>query len=96
MVPGFPQHSPKDRSGRAGAGCARFFPTSPDAMSTDLHPEQIRAIRAMSHDRRMEIGMALLKSARRMRRAGLRQQHPDWSEEELDDALRRWTRDAGV
>ena len=62
----------------------------------DLHPEQICAIRAMSQDRRLAVGMALLKSARRMRRAGLRQQHPDWSEEMLDEALRRWTRDAGV
>ena len=66
------------------------------ALSPDLHPEQIRAIRAMTQDRRLAVGMALLKSARRMRRAGLRQQHPEWSEEQLDDALRRWTRDAGV
>ena len=65
-------------------------------MSDDLHPEQIRAIRAMSLDRRLEVGMALLKSARRMRRAALRQQHPAWREEELDEALRRWTLDAGV
>ena len=65
-------------------------------MHTDFHPEQIRAIRAMSQARRMEIGMGLLKSARRMRRAGLRQQHPEWSEEQVEVALRRWTRDAGV
>ena len=65
-------------------------------MSDDLHPEQIRAIRAMSLDRRLAVGMALLKSARRMRRAALHQQHPMWRDEELDEALRRWTRDAGV
>lgn len=65
-------------------------------MSDDLHPEQIRAIRAMSLDRRLAVGMALLKSARRMRRAALRQQHPAWRDEELDEALRRWTLDAGV
>lgn len=65
-------------------------------MSDDLHPEQIRAIRAMSLDRRLAVGMALLKSARRMRRAALRQQHPTWRDEELDEALRRWTLDAGV
>ena len=65
-------------------------------MSDDLHPEQIRAIRAMSLDRRLAVGMALLKSARRMRRAALHQQHPAWREEELDEALRRWTLDAGV
>jgi hypothetical protein len=65
-------------------------------MSDDLHPEQIRAIRAMSLDRRLAVGMSLLKSARRMRRAALRQQHPAWGDEELDEALRRWTRDAGV
>lgn len=65
-------------------------------MSDDLHPEQIRAIRAMSLDRRLAVGMALLKSARRMRRAALREQHPLWRDEELDEALRRWTLDAGV
>jgi Rv0078B-related antitoxin len=65
-------------------------------VSDDLHPEQIRAIRAMSLDRRLAVGMALLKSARRMRRAALRQQHPEWTDEQLEDALRRWTRDAGA
>ncbi len=65
-------------------------------MSDDLHPEQIRAIRAMSLDRRLAVGMALLKSARRMRRAALQEQHPAWRDEELDEALRRWTLDAGV
>jgi len=65
-------------------------------MTDDLHPEQIRAIRAMPLDRRLAVGMALLKSARRMRRAALREQHPAWRDEELDEALRRWTRDAGV
>ena len=65
-------------------------------MIEQQHPEQIRAIRAMSQDRRLAVGMALLKSARRMRRGALRQQHPGWDEEQIDDALRRWTRDAGV
>ena len=65
-------------------------------MNEQLHPEQIRAIRAMTQERRLAVGMALLKSARRMRRAALRQQHPEWSELRIDDALRRWTRDAGV
>jgi hypothetical protein len=65
-------------------------------VSDDLHPEQIRAIRAMSLDRRLAVGMSLLKSARRMRRASLRQQHPAWTDEQLEDALRRWTRDAGA
>ena len=65
-------------------------------MIEQIHPEQIRALRAMSQDRRLAVGMALLKSARRMRRAALRQQHPKWSEDQLDDALRRWTRDAGA
>jgi hypothetical protein len=40
--------------------------------------------------------MSLLKSARRMRRAALRQQHPEWKDTEVEEALRRWTRDAGV
>ncbi len=69
---------------------------SKQLMREQIHPEQIRAIRAMSQDRRLSVGMALLKSARRIRRAALRQQNPAWNEEQLCDALRRWTRDAGV
>ncbi|MEI9895758.1 MAG: hypothetical protein WDN28_18230 [Chthoniobacter sp.] len=65
-------------------------------MSDDLHPEQVRAIQAMSLDRRLAVGMSLLKSARRMRRAALRQQHPQWADTEIEEALRRWIRDAGV
>jgi hypothetical protein len=65
-------------------------------MNDDLHPEQIRVIRAMSQERRLAVGMSLLKSARRMRRAALRQQHPEWNEGQLEEAVRRWTRDAGV
>jgi hypothetical protein len=65
-------------------------------MSDEPHPEQVRAIRAMSLDRRLAVGMSLLKSARRMRRAALRQQHPQWKDAEIEEALRRWTRDAGV
>jgi len=65
-------------------------------MSEELHPEQIRAIRAMSLDRRLAVGMSLLKSARRMRRAALRQQHPEWKDAEVEEALRRWTSNAGV
>jgi hypothetical protein len=42
-------------------------------MSEDLHPEQIRAIRSMSLDQRLAVEMSRLKSARRMRRAALRE-----------------------
>lgn len=50
----------------------------------------------MSLDQRLTVGMALLKSARRMRRAALRQQHPEWSDEQVEAALCEWTRHAGV
>lgn len=65
-------------------------------VSDDLHPEQIRAIQAMSLDRRLAVGMDLIRSARRMRRAALHEQHPDWRDKDLDDALRRWTLHGGV
>ena len=68
-----------------------------DLMFKERYHEALLAnFRAMSLDRRLAVGMALLKSARRMRRAALHQQHPAWRDDELDEALRRWTLDAGV
>jgi len=52
-------------------------------------PEQIAALRAMTGARRLRLAEQLYWSARKMKLAGLRQQHPDWLEPQLQEAVRQ-------
>jgi hypothetical protein len=56
-----------------------------------LHPEQTRALRKMSLERRAELALGFIRSMRRMKAAALRAQHPDWSEQRVAAELRRLT-----
>jgi hypothetical protein len=56
-----------------------------------LHPEQIKALRKMSLERRAEIALGFIRSIRRMKAAALRTQHPEWSEQRVATELRRLT-----
>lgn len=57
-------------------------------------PEQIAAWRAMTGVRRWRLAEGLYWSARKLKMAGLRAQHPDWPEHQLSDELRRIFRHA--
>ncbi|HEX7619392.1 MAG TPA: hypothetical protein VF480_11830 [Verrucomicrobiae bacterium] len=52
-------------------------------------PEQITALRAMTGARRLRLAERLYWSARKMKAAGLRSQHPDWPDQQLNDEVRR-------
>lgn len=52
-------------------------------------PEQFVALRAMTGARRLRLSERLYWSARKMKLAGLRSQHPDWPEQRLADEVRR-------
>ena len=52
-------------------------------------PEQFAALRAMTGVRRWRLAERLYWSARKMKLAGLRRQHPDWPEQQLDEAVRQ-------
>ena len=52
-------------------------------------PKQIEIIRTMSGERRWRLAEQLYWSARRMKSAGLRAQHPDWSKERLEAETRQ-------
>ena len=52
-------------------------------------PKQIEIIRAMSGERRWRLAEQLYWSARRMKIAGLRAQHPDWPNERLEAETRQ-------
>lgn len=54
-----------------------------------LHPEQVKRLRKMSLDRRAAIALAFVRSMRQLKLSALRSQHPDWTEEQFDAALRQ-------
>ena len=60
-------------------------------LNEPMPAEQVRAIRAMSFQQRLAVGMGLIRSARKLKRAALRQQHPDWTDTEIADEMRRLT-----
>jgi hypothetical protein len=51
--------------------------------------EQLAAWRAMSGERRLQVAEKLYWSARKLKAAGVRQQHPDWPEERVAAEVRR-------
>ena len=60
-------------------------------MLTDEQPgtEQIKVLRAMSGEERLRVAERLYWSARKMKAAGLRAQHPDWPETLIEAEVRR-------
>ena len=55
-----------------------------------LHPEQVKALRKMSLERRAELALGFIRSMQRLKAAALRSQHPNWSEAQIADSLRRF------
>jgi hypothetical protein len=52
-------------------------------------PEQIQIFRAMTGEQRLRLAEQLYWSARKLKLAGLRAQHPEWTEEQLNAEVRR-------
>ena len=52
-------------------------------------PEQIKVLRAILGERRLRLAEQLYWSARKLKTAGLRAQHPDWPQERVNDEVRR-------
>jgi hypothetical protein len=46
-------------------------------------PEQFALLRAMPGERRLQIAEDMFWSARQLKAAGVRYQHPDWPEEKV-------------
>jgi len=55
----------------------------------DLTPEHAEILRRMTPEQRYQAGRDLYWTMRRHKKAYLRSIHPDWSEERLDDEVRR-------
>jgi hypothetical protein len=60
-----------------------------------LHPEQVKALRKMTLERRAELTLGFIRSMHRFKAAALRNQHPEWSERQIMEALRQSTLHGG-
>jgi hypothetical protein len=52
-------------------------------------PEQIAIFRAMSGEQKLKLAEQLYWTARKLKAAGIRAQHPDWSEVQITEAVRQ-------
>lgn len=59
-----------------------------------LHPEQVRALRGMSLERRLDLALGFIRWTRAFKAAAIRQQHPEWSEAEIAEAVRKFVMNA--
>ena len=53
-----------------------------------MHPEQIKAFKSMTPAMKLRLAQSLYYSARSLKEAALRKQHPDWTEEEIKQKVR--------
>lgn len=60
-----------------------------DGMTPDLLPEQIEAYRRMSFQDKIRHFGNLRRQALKLKTIGVRLQHPDWSESEVADEVKR-------
>ena len=72
------------------------FPAHAPSMLPDEQPspEQVVILRAIPGEERLRLAERLYWSARKMKAAGLRAQHPDWPEERVGAEVRRVFLDA--
>lgn len=53
-----------------------------------MHPEQLRIYRAMTPAQKLEVVRGLYNTAWQFKAAGLRLQHPEWTEEQIESKVR--------
>jgi hypothetical protein len=54
-----------------------------------MHPEQKRSYQKMTPEQKLKLLNNIQVSARKLKAAGLREQHPDWTEEEIRQKIRK-------
>ena len=65
-------------------------------MSEPIHPVQLEAFRRATPAQKLAAVAALYETGIRLRVAGLRMTHPDWSDAQLEFEARRALRHAGT
>jgi len=53
-----------------------------------MHPEQKRIYQSMTPEQKLRVASDLYNAARVLKAAGLRDQHPKWSEREIQEKVR--------
>ncbi len=53
-----------------------------------MHPVQKRIFQSMTPEQKLKVAQRLYYSTKELRAAGLRAQHPDWTEEQIRDKVR--------
>lgn len=57
-------------------------------MASELTPEYIATLRCMSGEQKLRTAFQLYWGARKLKAARLRQQHPDWTEEQVQQHVK--------
>ena len=57
-----------------------------------LHPEQVKILRNMTPAQRLRNGLEFMEEMRQLKAAALRSRHPDWTPEQVAQALREFVR----
>ncbi len=57
-------------------------------MASNLTPEYIAILRSMTGAQKLRVAFQMYWGARRLKAARLRQQHPDWSEEQVQQRVK--------
>jgi Rv0078B-related antitoxin len=65
-------------------------------MNEAIHPAQLEAFKRATPAQKLEMVAALYQAGIRLRMAGLRMTHPDWSDEQCEREARRSLRHAGT
>ncbi len=73
------------RPGRRGI----FLGVRPRDTSPDSHEAQLRAYRGLGPAGRVRVAAKLSADTRELARAGIRARHPEYSDEQVESALRR-------
>ena len=53
-----------------------------------MHPEQRKSYQAMTPEKKLQVALRLYYSAKEIKAAGLKRQHPDWSPETIKRKVR--------
>jgi hypothetical protein len=53
-----------------------------------MHPEQKKSYQAMTPEKKLQLALDLYYSAREIKAAGLKRQHPEWSTEKINQKVR--------
>ena len=72
----------------AGGPESEMTPT--DRMEDAPHPKQIEIWRKMSAAEKMDVFERLMQDVRALKAVGVRRDHPDWSEDEVDREVARF------